>query len=393
MLYGGLFLLGGAVLLTLNYFLVRRSISVQPDVLQQRIELRLGRSLFSFQAPQSVDDEHLRQLLQQAASELRAEALHELIVQSLTALGAMAVVSVGLGWLVAGRVLRPLKKITGAARRLSEETLHERIGLHGPEDELKVLADTFDEMLDRLDGAFDSQRRFVANASHELRTPLSIIRTELDVTQSNPNPTLEEFVAMADAVRQATDRSERLIDSLLMLARGKSLNLDHQIVDLGPLALQVVADLERDALASSVRVEIATRRAEVRGDQVLLERLIQNLVENAIRYNRHGGWVEVSTAAREGEVRLIVRNSGTAIPADVVDSLFEPFRRLGPDRIRSSRGVGLGLAIVRAVAEAHGGTVAAMALAEGGLEILVELPAIAIPVGRSMEMSIPRGAS
>jgi signal transduction histidine kinase len=291
LLYGGLFLVGGAVLLTLNYFLVRRSISVQPDVLQERIELRLGRSLFSFQAPQSVDDEHLRQLLQQAASELRAEALHELIIQSLTALGAMAVVSVGVGWLVAGRVLRPLKKITVAARRLSEETLHERIDLQGAEDELKVLADTFDEMLDRLDAAFDSQRRFVANASHELRTPLSIIPAELDVTLSNPHPTLEEFVAMADVVRQATDRSERLIDSLLMLARGKSVNLDHQIVDLGPLASEVVANLEREAFTSSIRVEIAFDRAEVRGDQVLLERLIQNLLENAIRYNRPGaGW-------------------------------------------------------------------------------------------------------
>jgi signal transduction histidine kinase len=380
LLYGGLFLLVGAVLLTVNYFLVRRSITVRTNVVRERIELQLGRSVFSFQKPPFTPSGQLRRLMQQAASDLRAEALRELIVQSATALAAMAVVCVGLGWVVAARVLRPLKKITIAAKQLSEETLHERIGLQGPSDELKELADTFDEMLERLDAAFDSQRRFVANASHELRTPLSIIRAELDVTLSNPHPTVEEFAAMTEVVRQASERSERLLDSLLTLARSESVTLDHQTVDLGPLAGEVVAALEHEATARSVRVTSSLGRAEVRGDEVLLERLIENLVENALRYNRPGGWVvvDVSIGTDAGQARLTVRNSGDEIRGDDVQSLFEPFRRLGPDRIHSDRGFGLGLAIVRAVATAHGGAVSATSPPEGGLEVVVELPAVAI---------------
>jgi signal transduction histidine kinase len=330
LLYGGVFLALGAVLLVVNYFLVRRNLTVRPAVLRQRIELQLGHSVFSFQAPPLSEYKRLERLLQQAASDLRSGALHALVVQSVVAFAALAVACLGLGWLVAGRVLRPLKQITGTARRLSGETLpHERIDLQGPKDELKELADTFDEMLERLDSAFESQRRFVANASHELRTPLSIIRVELDVTLSNPEPTLEEFAAMADAVRQATERSERIIDSLLTLARSEGATPGDHPVDLGALANQVVARLEREAVAASVTLADDLAPAPVRGDEVLLERLIENLVRNAIRYNRPGGRVRVSTEAGGGGVRLAVRNSGEPIPPEDVDSLFEPFRRLG----------------------------------------------------------------
>jgi signal transduction histidine kinase len=381
LLYGGLFLAVGAILLVVNYFLVRGSLNVRPSVLQERIQLRLGRSIFSFQAPPLSEYRRLEQLLQEAASGLRREALHALIVRSLTAFAAMTVVCLGLGWLMAARALRPLKTITAAAKRLSGETLHERIGLQGPKDELKELADTFDEMLERLDEAFDSQRRFVANASHELRTPLSIIRAELDVTLSNPEPTVEEFAAMADAVREASDRSERLIDSLLTLARSEGSMAGDHVVDLGAVAEEVLALLEPRAAARSVRLEGSVALAEVRGDEVLLQRLIENLVENAIRYNERGGRVAISTETHKGTVRVAVRNGGEVIPPGEVDGLFEPFRRRGPDRVESGRGIGLGLAIVRAVTKAHGGTISATAPPEGGLEVVLELPSIAAAKG------------
>jgi signal transduction histidine kinase len=381
LLYGGLFLAVGAILLIVNYFLVRGSLNVRPSVLQERIQLRLGRSIFSFQAPPLSEYRRLEQLLQEAANGLRKEALHALIVRSLTAFAAMAVVCLGLGWLMAARALRPLKTITTAAKRLSGETLHERIDLQGPQDELKELADTFDEMLARLDEAFESQRRFVANASHELRTPLSIIRAELDVTLSNPEATVEEFAAMADAIRQASDRSERLIDSLLTLARSEGPFVSDHVVDLGVVAEEVVALLEPEAAVGSVRLEGSVTSAEVRGDEVLLQRLVENLVENAIRYNEPGGWVTISTETRAETIRLAVRNSGETIPAEDVDGLFEPFRRGGLDRVESGRGIGLGLAIARAVTKAHGGVITATAPSQGGLEVLVEMPSIGAAKG------------
>jgi signal transduction histidine kinase len=375
LLYGGVFLAVGAVLLVANYLLVRRSLSVQPAVLQQRIEIRLGHSLFSFPAPPLSAYRRLETLLREAAAGLRSDALHSLLVQSILAFVGMAVLCFGLGWLVAGRALRPLKTITGTARRLSETTLHERIDLQGPKDELKELADTFDEMLARLDAAFDGQRRFVANASHELRTPLSIIRAEIDVTLANPDPTREEYEAMVDVVRRATERSERLIDSLLLLARAEGPSIAGPEVDLRTLAARVLGRLEGEADGKGVRLDRSLAPALVRGDEVLLERLIENLVENAIRYDRPGGWVLVTTGS---DVALVVTNSGDGNPIGDVEALFEPFRRGDRDRVRSDRGVGLGLAIVRAVAHAHGGSVDATAPPTGGLEVRVRLPA-AVP--------------
>jgi signal transduction histidine kinase len=374
--YTALVFVIGTALLVVNFFLVRRNLTVEPQVLRQRIELRLGHSLFSFQAPPLSEYRHLEELLQEAASDLRAEALHALMVQSAIAFSALPLISLGLGWFVAGRGLRPLKTITGTAKRLSEETLSERIDLQGPRDELKELADTFDEMLGRLDAAFEAQRRFVANASHELRTPLSIIQAELDVTLSSTEPTLEEFREMAAAIRQAADRSERLIQSLLTISRSEGAEVEGMHISLAPLAAQVAESRRSEAAARSVEIKTLMHPADVRGDEVLLQRLIENLVENAIRYNEPGGWVEIATQNGGDNARILVRNSGAAIPDDEVEALFEPFRRLGADRVRSDRGVGLGLAIVRAVTQAHGGTVEARALKPGGLEIEVTLPAV-----------------
>jgi signal transduction histidine kinase len=375
MLYAALFLLVGAVLLVVNYFVVRRNLTVEPAVLRERIELRLGGSLFSIQtAPSLGENRRLETLLRAAANDLRHEALNSLIIESVTAFVAMAVACLGLGWLVAARALRPLQQITGTAKRLSGETLHERIALEGPADELKELADTFDEMLARLDAAFDSQRRFVANASHELRTPLSIIRTELDVTLSNPDPSLEEFTAMADVVRQAADRSERLIDSLLTLARGEGAVIGNDSVDLDVVGERVVDRLGPQAAERGVTIESSFDPVRIDGDEVLLERLIENLVENGIRYNVPQGWVRVATTAESGAARIVVTNTGEDVGTDDLESLFEPFRRRGADRVRSGRGVGLGLAIARSVAKAHEGSVEATRRAEGGLTVTVELP-------------------
>ena len=374
LLYTGLVFAVGALLLVMNYFLVRRNLTVEPQVLRQRIELRFGHSIFSFQAPPLSEYRHLEALLQEAASDLRAEALHALIVQSAIAFSALPVVSIALGWLLAGRALRPLKKITGTAKRLSEETLSERIDLQGPRDELKELADTFDDMLARLDAAFESQRRFVANASHELRTPLAVIRAELDVTMSESKPTLEDFAAMAAAVRQAADRSERLIESLLTISRSESPAVDGHRVDLAEIAARVAASFAEAATARSVQIRRELASAVVSGDEVLLQRLIENLVENGIRYNDQGGWVHVFTGVVRAGALLRVRNSGPVIPDGEVESLFEPFRRLGADRVRSDRGVGLGLAIVKAVVNAHHGIVTASPLEGGGLDVAVEMP-------------------
>jgi signal transduction histidine kinase len=204
------------------------------------------------------------------------------------------------------------------------------------------------------------------------------MKAELDVTLANPEPTLEEYAAMAGAIRQAGDRSERLIDSLLTLARSEGGLGTERVVDLGALARSVVTVFEPTAERRSIRLEASVEDGLVRGDEVLLQRLIENLVENAIRYNETGGWVAISSGTAEGVVRLTVRNGGEPIPVGDVDGLFEPFRRRGLDRVDSARGIGLGLAIVRAVAKAHGGAATATAPTGGGLEVSVELPAVSV---------------
>jgi signal transduction histidine kinase len=394
LLYGGVFLLAGAGLLAVNYALVRSQfelpfgIRVQgqatqlpgalrdiPGLLIMRAKAGEDGDRFIASAPSPEAVQAVRQEAEAVRRELQAAALNQLLAQSGIALAVMAVVSIGLGWLVAGQILKPLSAITATARRLEGSTLHERINLQGPQDELKELADTFDQMLGRLDAAFETQRRFVANASHELRTPLAIARTEVDVALADPATGPAELRAMAGRVLDANQRSERLIEGLLTLARSERQLRPAEPVDLAVAAADALELAAPEAERLGLRVSRVLGAAPVAGDRALLERLVANLVENAVRHNQPGGRVEVDTG-RAGPLSVVrVANTGPPIPPAHVDTLFEPFRRLEPDRTGSDRGAGLGLSIVRSVATAHGGHTTANALPDGGLEVSVRLPA------------------
>jgi len=373
-IYGLVFLVTGAVLLTIGYLLVRHNLDARPNL---RAELRKlgipalagipGRLLgFAPGSPEASVANAVR-------AELRNDALHKLVVEYVLALGVMTMISVLAGWMLAGRALRPLRDITATARRVSGENLGERIGLVGPADELRELADTFDGMLERLDAAFASQRHFVANASHELRTPLAIMRTEVDVALAEPDPEVSELRAMGEAVRETIDRCERLIEALLMLARSEASAGREEAVELGALAADCITDLRARAEEAEVTVEVHLAAAWTRGDQALLERMIANLIENGIRHNEHRGHLSVSTSSVAGRVLVIVTNGGPVIDPEVAPKLTEPFRRLE----RGTNGLGLGLSIVNSVVRAHSGTVTIRAPEAGGLEVRVELPATA----------------
>lgn len=306
---------------------------------------------------------------------LQSATMRELFLQGGIALAVVSVVGVALGWLIAGQVLAPLSQITAAARRIARAGaagggLHERIGLDRSRGEVRELADTFDTMLERLDRSFDSQRRFVANASHELRTPLTINRALLELAerQGEPTPELRQLTGTLLAVNE---RHERLIDGLLTLADSENPVTERTPVDLRDVADYVITRTD----AEGVHVKTKLEAAPTSGDPVLIERVVVNLVTNAIRHNQpEGGWAMVTTESDEHWATVTVSNSGAVIPTYDVPGLFEPFRRLNQDRTRSKGGVGLGLSIVRAVAQAHGGRVVARTRDEGGLVISVQLP-------------------
>ena len=301
---------------------------------------------------------------------LRSAARDQVLTIGGIAFVAVVAAAAVLSWTVTGRVLRPLQEVTGSARRLSAESLDERIELTGPRDEVAELADTFDAMLDRLQAAFDSQRRFVANASHELRTPLSVLRTELDVTLSDPDADAAELRRMATVVREATTRAERLVEALLLLARTEGAELaTREPVDLDEVVTRAWNGVRDEAAARSLQLTRTAGRSLVQGDPALLERVAGNLLENAVRHNVDGGWVEVST----GEGTLRVASSGPVIDADQVDALFDPFRRAGIQRTART-GAGLGLSIVRAAVTAHEGHLHASPVNTGGLAITVSFP-------------------
>ncbi|MCU1491736.1 MAG: hypothetical protein JWM85_3141 [Acidimicrobiaceae bacterium] len=304
------------------------------------------------------------------ATDQRANDLRNLLLFSLLGLvGGTALVG-GLGWSVGRRVLRPLQRVTAAARRASFDHLDERLALVGPHDELKELADTFDGMLDRLTASSAGQRRFVANASHELRTPLTEIQTTVDVTLAKSARTIEQLEASMGEVRLASKRAETTIEALLTLARSDAGLTRTELVDL-PTAVTDALDLvESQARAFSVTVEAELGAAETLGDRVLVERLVANLVDNAVRYNHRGGWARVVTGRVEHRPFIEVQNTGQQLPEEIVPGLFEPFRRLD-DRVESPGGSGLGLSIVASVAAAHRGSVVARARPEGGLAVRV----------------------
>jgi signal transduction histidine kinase len=377
MVYGGLFLLAGVVLVGLSYVLVSSNL---PD-LQNKIFLRLESAGVPNAGPEADGNKPVQlpngqtttvnQLIDSARSTLeqqRADTLHSLLHWSALALGVVAIAAIGVGWLVAGRALRPLHVITGTARRVADRSLHERIALDGPPDELKELADTFDDMLARLDRAFDGQSRFVANASHELRTPLAVNRTLLEVAMSDPAASAD-LRQVGSSLLVVNERSERLIDGLLLLARSDQKVLDRKPVDLADAARHALGQLAAAAAAAEVKLRPRLVPAVVRGDPVLLERLVTNLVENAVRHNVPCGWVEVVTTPGS----IAVSNTGEPIPPYDVDELFEPFRQRRGERTADRRGAGLGLSIVRSIVTAHGGSVRAAARDEGGLVVRVEL--------------------
>jgi signal transduction histidine kinase len=302
----------------------------------------------------------------------RADQLSTLLIVSGAALGLMAFVSIGLGWWMAGRALRPVRTMNARVRGMSERNLHERLALEGPRDELKELGDTFDGLLGRLEAAFESQRRFVANASHELRTPITLERTLVDVALADPNPSLASLRDTCERVRVASEQQERLIESLLMLARSERGLATRDELDLG----EVVGEVIQGAGTTGLVVERELEDTPIRGDGPLVERLVANLVDNAVKYNEPGGWIRVRTGIRDGRPALSVSNSGPVVPGDQLERLIEPFTRLGGDRTNGRSGLGLGLSIVGAIATAHHAELTATPNPGGGLMVEVRfLPA------------------
>ncbi|MGW4715858.1 sensor histidine kinase [Nocardia sp. NPDC004260] len=372
LLYATAFFLAGAVLIALMYFYLNQSLERRPGGGAQQVvrEYLLERAERN-RAPVSAE---LFKALGEQAQRNRRDTLRAMLVWSLVSLGAVGIAAGGFGWLLAGRALHPLQRITATARRVADTSLHERIALDGPQDEIKDLADTFDAMLERLDRAFDGQRRFVANASHELRTPLTINRTLIEVALEDPEVP-DSTRRLGATLLEVNRRHERLIDGLLVLATSEQRLTEHRRADLADLAADAVGTrAERPGAEITADLEAAP----VQGDPLLLERLVHNLLDNAVRYNLpENGWVSIRTRSAGERAVLTVTNSGPPVPAFEVDSLFEPFRRLATaERSADSatRGAGLGLSIVRSVAQAHGGAVHATARPEGGLAVTVDLP-------------------
>jgi signal transduction histidine kinase len=367
-LYTTVYLISGAILLTIGYLLVRSNLHgrhhLRAALMRHGLHPVIGGALgFPAGSPQA-------RLVQVVEQQIISGALHRLLLEYIAALLAMTAISVIAGWLLAGRALAPLREITATARRVSGENLGERIALSGPADELRELADTFDGMLVRLDGAFASQRHFVANASHELRTPLAIMRTEVDVALADPDAGNGDLRAMGEAILETVDRCERLIASLLLLARSQATTGHEERVDVAVIVGDCVTDLRARAQEAQVDIRTDLPSAWVDADPGLLERLIANLLDNGIHHNVPGGSLAVFTEVHEGRVRLTVANGGSRIKPDEAQELTEPFRRL----TRAGSGFGLGLSIVRSVAEAHGGTVTLSAPPAGGLVVNVDLP-------------------
>jgi signal transduction histidine kinase len=378
-LLNGILLVGaGAVLVLLAWLLVSESLHPADD--------------FQYGSTVTLKDGTTRSALAWQ-TEMVAAASRELLIKGFSALAAVGIVGVALAYAVTGRALRPLRDVTQTAQRLGEETLDQRIRYSGADGEVAELARTFDAMLDRLAAAFESQKRFVANASHELRTPLAVMRTEIDVTLSDDEADVAEFRRMARVVRNASERANGLVDALLVLARSEAQSGRRLVrkvpADLSLSVLNALSAVKVEAERLKLEVTTDLGAAPVVGDPSLLDRLAGNLIENAIRYNHLLGRLWLRTESSDGQTRLIVGNTGYEVePADV-PGLFEPFRRGGWERT-GSRGSGLGLSIVRAVCDAHGGTVSAVAQEGGGLEVTVILPAADRTPVVAATASVPR---
>jgi signal transduction histidine kinase len=389
LLYGTLFLASGAVLLAVTYLLVERATAT--ITLPGDAKINFGNPPTIVPAPpgkvakhggavfyqQAVASNRLsaqaRRLLAQA-TELHAFEQHELLIRSAIALGLVAVLSVALGWLVAGRVLRPVRTISTTARQIGASNLHERLRLDGPDDEFRELAATLDDLLERLQASFDSQRRFVANASHEMRTPLTLDRALLERALRHPAPTESLWRTTCERLLVSSQQQDHLIQALLTLARSEAGVGQRECFELSTVIDNVLLSPELDVPDGGPEIQAAVGPAAVSGDPRLVERLVRNLAENAIRYNQPAGRVDIAAMTRSGHALLVVTNTGPAIPAADIDRLFQPFQRLSPGRNGHAEGTGLGLSIVKAIADAHGASIVAVPQAHGGLRVEVSFP-------------------
>jgi signal transduction histidine kinase len=297
-----------------------------------------------------------------------------LLIAAGIAVAVIALAAAAIGWLMAGRVLRPLRTITAAARRISATSLHERLDLHGPRDELKELADTLDGLFARLEASFDAQRRFAANASHELRTPLTRERTLLQVTLADPASTVGTWRAVSQELLASNTEQERLIEALLTLASSETSPGEREPVDLAVITSAALAAARPAISGHDLRTDARLEPAVIDGDPLLIQQLVTNLIGNAVGHNIPGGDIQVTTGTSGGRVVLSVSNSGQVIPSAEVDRLFQPFQRLGPRSARHGDGHGLGLSIVKAIATAHAATITARPRPDGGLAIDVTFP-------------------
>jgi signal transduction histidine kinase len=386
-LYGGVFVVSGAVLLTITNLLVRHTtgsfLFIQSSAAGGSTTGIIAGSgsgpgaVSAVPGPVGGGPADAQQQAARLIAGMRHQhsiEMHQLLIQSFVALAIMSVLSIGLGWLVAGRALRPLRTITAAARDISSSNLHERLALAGPSDELKELGDTFDALIARLERSFLSQRQFVANASHELRTPLTLQHALLEAALLDPNETLQGWRTTGERALAASQEQERLIAALLTLARSERGLSRHELFDLALLTASVLGGRQSDAEHRGLHVSARLDPAPTIGDTELAERLIANLVDNALRHNVAAGQVEVVTESRGGQAVFSIRNTGPLLAPSDIDRLFEPFQRADVDRTSHDGGLGLGLSIVQAIATAHDADVSAGAQPAGGLEVVVRFP-------------------
>jgi len=387
-LYGATFIISAAVLLAVSFLAAK--IRVHTASFRIHISANGGHGIISTHpgtviiapfAPLPLQGVGLAQQLQSAAVSQRADTFHQLLIVLIIALALMAAASVALGWVVAGRALQPIRSMTTAARELSEHNLHERLPDDGPRDELGDLATTFNALLARLEAAFESQRQFVANASHELRTPLTLERAILEVTLADPAADASQLRAACERVLAIGIQQEALIEALLTLARSQRGLAQRDPLDLAVIGSQAIADARDAATARSIEVRADLAPAATTGDDRLVQRLIANLIDNAVRHNHNDGWVEVRTGTATGSPTLEVINSGPHVPPEEVGRLLRPFERLSPERGNDREGLGLGLSIVAAIAAAHDATLTAVARTEGGLHVTVAFRPPITPAG------------
>jgi signal transduction histidine kinase len=385
--YGGLFLCSSAALLAITYVLVHHQYTGDFFISSGRsavVHFQSSSDAIGKGAGGVITKENVfpvpvgpnaiagsRKIAIAAAQGQSDAALHQLLLASAIALALMAALSLWLGWVISGRALRPLRTITDTAREISASNLHRRLDLDGPDDELKQLGTTVDGLLGRLETSFEAQRQFVANASHELRTPLTLERTLLELALSDPNASIESYRHTCEQLLAVGEQQERLIEALLTLSRSQRGLDSRQPVDLAAITAAAAAGADHAGLA----LDTTIHAAQTTGNPRLVERLVANLLNNAIRHNVDGGHIELATDTRDGRAVLTIANTGPTIPAGELDRIFQPFQRLDTTRATGTNGLGLGLSIVQAIADAHDATVNATAPADGGLRIEIGFPA------------------